>query len=41
MIVFNEQEYSKESCKIFNEILIKIGQKCAKCNIEKNARNAN
>lgn len=38
MIVFNEQEYSKEACKIFNEILIKIGQKCAKCNIEKRCK---
>lgn len=38
MIVFNEQEYSKESCKIFNEILIKIWQKCAKCNFEKRCK---
>lgn len=38
MIVFNEQEYSKETCEFFYEILMKIGEKCAKCNIEKRCK---
>lgn len=38
MIVFNEQEYSKEACEFFYEILVKIGEKCAKCNIEKRCK---
>lgn len=38
MIVFNEQEYSKEACEIFNEILMEIGKNCAKCKIEKRCK---
>ena len=38
MIVFNEKEYSKEACEFFNEILMKIGEKCAKCNIGKRCK---
>ena len=38
MIVVNEQEYSKEACEIFNEILMEIGKNCAKCKIEKRCK---
>lgn len=38
MIVFNEQEYSKEACEFFTEILMKIGENCAKCKIEKRCK---
>ena len=38
MIVFNEQEYSKEACEFFYEILMEIGKKCAKCKIEKRCK---
>lgn len=38
MIVFNEQEYSKEACEFFNEILMEIGKNCAKCKIEKRCK---
>lgn len=38
MIVFNEQEYSKEACEFFSEILMEIGKNCAKCKIEKRCK---
>lgn len=38
MIVFNEQEYNKDACEYFYEILMKIGKDCAKCKLEKRCK---